>query len=211
MKSKTKQHHEITIEYNTLAIPLTPPPSKLTFLYMSWEVDFENKTFLSCIPCHSPILSQRVLLDVPHEGLMFNIKCTYLKIFNAISDFDLEWYNEVKMQYKHNIAIATYSRITIQTCFLFLVSICSLSWCWASPVTSREYITHALFFHASTREGASRDRLPIMSKLCSDTVKRRPSGKQFYLLHPKLCNTKHARVTKVGRWTAFRLQKSPKT
>lgn len=125
MKSETKQHQETTIEYNTLAIPLIPPPSKLTFVNMSWEVDIENKTFLTCIPCHSPKLSQWILLDIPREVLMFNIKCTYLKIFNTILDFDLEWYNVVKMQHKHNIAIATYSRITIQK-MVFISSLCML-------------------------------------------------------------------------------------
>lgn len=40
--------------------------------------------------CQSPMLSDQVLLAIPHEeGLMFNIKCTYLKIFGITWDFDL--------------------------------------------------------------------------------------------------------------------------
>lgn len=40
--------------------------------------------------CQSPILSDQVPSDIPHEeGLMFNAKFTYLKIFGITWDFDL--------------------------------------------------------------------------------------------------------------------------
>jgi len=46
---------------------------------------------------------------------------------------------------------------------------------------------------------------------CVQTARRRPSGKWFPLLHPKLCNIIYATVTKVKRRRVFHLQKFPKT
>lgn len=59
------------------------------------------------MPCQSPLLSEQLLLDIPHEGLMFNTKLTYLNIFHVTLDFDIaEGYDNVaKSQYKQNIAI----------------------------------------------------------------------------------------------------------
>ena len=98
----------------------------------------------SCVQwCQSPILSDQVLLDILHEeSLMFNIKYTYLKIFDITWDFDLtKWYsNMLKSQHKRNIVIAIYGWVTIQTWFPLLVPICSPSWHRVSPVVGKEYV-----------------------------------------------------------------------
>lgn len=42
---------------------------------------------LHIIKCQSPLLSDQVLLDIPHvEGVMFNIKFTYLRTIEVIQD-----------------------------------------------------------------------------------------------------------------------------
>lgn len=66
---------------------------------------------------------------------------------------------------------------------------------------------HRLFFLAYIREEPCRDKLSIMSKLCSDTVRRRPSGKEFPILRPKLCSKIREIVTKVKKTKVFSFAK----
>lgn len=84
--------------------------------------------------------SDQVFLVAPHaEDILFNIKFTYVKIFDVIQDFYLvEWYSNIqKSQYKCKLYLAKYSNYNIQvnhnTNSLLLVSrICSLSRWWPS-------------------------------------------------------------------------------
>ena len=83
--------------------------------YLLWQAAYSHRAYPQQIHVWSPPmrLCQRSILfgpfRYPHEeGLMFNSKFTYLKIFVVTWVFDLaEWYSSVmKSQYKHNRAIA---------------------------------------------------------------------------------------------------------
>lgn len=85
------------------------------------------------------------------KSVMFNIQFTYLRILDVMWDFlcGRVTQNILTTQHKcklhlENIAIAIHSSIISPMWFPLPVSIrCSLSWCWATPVTGRKMIIEA--------------------------------------------------------------------
>lgn len=67
--------------------------------------------------CWSPVVSDHHLWDIPGvEGLVFNNKFTYLKLYDVTWDFELaEWYdNTCKSQCHDKLQFAEYGKFNIQ-------------------------------------------------------------------------------------------------